>query len=260
MFGEYLVLNEGAAISIPYPDYNCHWEKGELENSELYDFMAYLKISGMESSLDLDKMEKDLEDGWNLLSTIPRGSGLGSSGAVVAAVYDRYAHNKVERIEDLQAVFSDMEHFMHGKSSGFDPLTSFLGKPILMKNKQGVVIKTELSFLSQWNMELINSGKERQASDLIDRYIQSLESQEEFTRRIQVLTKVNNKIIDALIRNELVVARDLIRSFSQNQLEIFNDWIPGSIRRMWEEDLHSDDRIMKLLGAGGGGYFLRIRF
>jgi len=73
-------------------------------------------------------------------SSIPQGYGVGSSGALVAAIYDTYAIDKIEATETLtrdkllrlKEIFSLMESFFHGKSSGLDPLNSYLSIPILM--------------------------------------------------------------------------------------------------------------------------------
>ena len=79
-------------------------------------------------------------------SSIPQGYGVGSSGALVAAVYDKYAFGKItvlenltkEKLLHLKAVFSLMESFFHGKSSGLDPLNSYLSLPILINSKDHI--------------------------------------------------------------------------------------------------------------------------
>ena len=76
-------------------------------------------------------------------SSIPQGYGVGSSGALVAAIYDKYADDKITVLENLtrdkllklKAIFSKMESFFHGKSSGLDPLNSYLSLPILINSK-----------------------------------------------------------------------------------------------------------------------------
>src|SRR5690606_20286926 len=79
-------------------------------------------------------------------SSIPQGYGVGSSGALVASIYDQYAHNKITVLENLtrekllilKTIFSEMESFFHGKSSGLDPLNSYLSIPILINSKDNV--------------------------------------------------------------------------------------------------------------------------
>ena len=61
-------------------------------------------------------------------SSIPQGYGVGSSGALVAAIYDQYALNKITVLENLtkdklvQLKQSLQQwNLFHGKSSGLDP-------------------------------------------------------------------------------------------------------------------------------------------
>lgn len=46
-----------------------------------------------------DEIEKDLQEGMYFDSSIPRGYGVGSSGAIVAAIYDKYAEDKITVLE-----------------------------------------------------------------------------------------------------------------------------------------------------------------
>ena len=79
-------------------------------------------------------------------SSIPQGYGIGSSGALVASIYDQYAEDKITILENLtrdkllnlKAIFSLMESFFHGKSSGLDPLNSYLSLPILINSKTNI--------------------------------------------------------------------------------------------------------------------------
>ena len=76
-------------------------------------------------------------------SSIPQGYGVGSSGALVASIYDQYAADKITVLENLtrdkllklKQIFALMESFFHGKSSGLDPLNSYLSLPILINSK-----------------------------------------------------------------------------------------------------------------------------
>ena len=79
-------------------------------------------------------------------SSIPQGYGVGSSGALVAAIYDQYAQEKITVLENLtkekllrlKEIFSAMESFFHGNSSGLDPLNSYLSLPILIHSKDKI--------------------------------------------------------------------------------------------------------------------------
>ena len=147
LFGEYGIIEDSKGLSIPY-----NFFKGALKipetpseisknsNSILFDFCNHLKqIKGL-ADLDLILFEKHLNKGLYFDSSIPKGYGVGSSGALVAAVYDKYSNNKITVLENLtrdkllklKTIFSKMESFFHGKSSGLDPLNSYLSIPILI--------------------------------------------------------------------------------------------------------------------------------
>jgi mevalonate kinase len=52
-------------------------------------------------TFDLAELKSDVETGMYFDSSIPQGYGVGSSGALVAAIYDRYAQDKITVLENL---------------------------------------------------------------------------------------------------------------------------------------------------------------
>ena len=152
LFGEYGIIEDSKGLSIPYNFFNgaLKFSKVETKDSKksnkiLLQFHKYL--SGIpDIDLELNKFEKDLSKGIFFDSSIPQGYGVGSSGAIVAAVYDKYAKGKIKisenlnrnKLVDLRNIFSKMESFFHGKSSGLDPLNSYLSIPILIESKNKI--------------------------------------------------------------------------------------------------------------------------
>src|SRR5690606_29823162 len=135
---------------IPYNFYNGALKVSEnpspeaiKSNESLRRFTAHLEQLQAEQpelvTFNLELLQQDIDRGMYFDSSIPQGYGVGSSGALVAAIYDKYANNKItvlenltrEKLLQLKAVFSQMESFFHGKSSGLDPLNSYLSLPIL---------------------------------------------------------------------------------------------------------------------------------
>src|SRR5690606_11390485 len=106
-----------------------HKSKGKVSNESIDRFAEYLEETFAEE-FDMESLNADIARGMHFDSTIPQGYGVGSSGALVAAIYERYATNKIdisegiskESISKLKETFSKMESFFHGKSSGIDPL------------------------------------------------------------------------------------------------------------------------------------------
>jgi mevalonate kinase len=70
---------------------------------------------------------------------------VGSSGALVAAIYDRYAQDKITVLENLTREkllqlkkYSLKWKAFSRKSSGLDPLNSYLSIPILINSKDNI--------------------------------------------------------------------------------------------------------------------------
>ena len=77
-------------------------DKAIDSNKKLNDFFNYLKaLNDPEIQLRLDEFKRDIDHNMHFDSSIPQGYGVGSSGALVAAVYDKYADNKITVLENL---------------------------------------------------------------------------------------------------------------------------------------------------------------
>ena len=154
LFGEYGIIKDSKGLAIPYNFYNGALKIEEnpsaeavKSNQSLSRFAVYLDELQSEQpelvSFNMTALKADVENGMYFDSSIPQGYGVGSSGALVAAIYDKYANNKItvlenltrEKLLQLKAIFSQMESFFHGKSSGLDPLNSYLSIPILINSK-----------------------------------------------------------------------------------------------------------------------------
>lgn len=154
LFGEYGIIKDSKGLTIPYNYYKGALKYGinssiqsKESNAVLLNYQKFLKkINENLVSFDFKKMTTDLSKGLYFDSSIPKGYGVGSSGALVAAIYDCYALNKITVLENLtrqkllklKSVFSEMESFFHGKSSGLDPLNSYLSLPILISSNNNI--------------------------------------------------------------------------------------------------------------------------
>jgi len=127
LFGEYGIIKDSKGLSIPYNFYNGALKMDEnsseeaiKSNENLKNFVAYLQdIDDALVVFDIALLEHHVDAGMYFDSSIPQGYGVGSSGALVAAIYDKYAQNKItvlenltrEKLLKLKAVFSEMESF-----------------------------------------------------------------------------------------------------------------------------------------------------
>src|SRR4051812_43007450 len=110
LFGEYGIIEDSKGLSIPYNFYKGALkvsEKPDAEaiksNASLSRFVFYLENLQIEHpelvTFDLETLHKDVASGMYFDSSIPQGYGVGSSGALVAAIYDKYAKNKITVLE-----------------------------------------------------------------------------------------------------------------------------------------------------------------
>jgi len=135
LFGEYGIIKDSKGLSIPYNFYNgalkmdANPNQSAIEsNLNLKKFIKYLsEIDTNLVSFNLDQLQLDINAGMYFDSSIPQGYGVGSSGALVAALYDKYAQDKItvlenltrEKLLKLKAIFSEMESFFSRKVIGF---------------------------------------------------------------------------------------------------------------------------------------------
>ena len=94
-------------------------------------------------------MDTDLKAGWTLETNIPLGYGLGSSGALCAAIIDKYSRERSWTQEKLRSQLQQMESLFHRTSSGIDPLISFLQKPLIMDGDR--ISELDSSYLTHLN-------------------------------------------------------------------------------------------------------------
>ena len=202
LFGEYSVIYDSHALVTPYsafsgklaipasPDERRY---SSYSHQELLPFFGYLS-QHCSDVLNLDSLERDLDRGLYFDSNIPHGFGLGSSGALCAAVYSSYGKGReLSEIASLKKVFALMESYFHGHSSGIDPLVSFMGRPLLSLSKE-VVSETEIHASDQGDatLFLINSKQTRRTKPLVKLFLEEYSSQESkslFQRTIAPLTK-----------------------------------------------------------------------
>jgi mevalonate kinase len=274
LFGEYGIIKNSKGLSIPYNSFKGGLKIGDIKskivdqsNRSLQIFRDFL--SNIDSSIvvfDLKKMSKDLSNGMYFDSTIPQGYGVGSSGALVAAFYDRYAINKFtvlenltrDKILQLKSIFSSMESFFHGKSSGLDPLNSYLSLPILIHSKDQ--IETTGIPLQSSNGKgavfLIDSGESSETAPMVDIFFKSMKN----TKYSKVIREDFIRITDSCVDNFL--AGDFkslffdIKNLSKVVLENFKPMIPQNFHKIWAKGIESNDYFLKLCGSGGGGYIL----
>lgn len=273
LFGEYGIIKDSKGLAIPYNSYQGALkisedpsEKALESNKKLWDYYSYLKDLDLpDLRLRLSELEDDLKKGMYFDSSIPQGYGVGSSGALVAAIYDKYADDKITILENLtrdkllklKSVFAAMESFFHGKSSGLDPLNSYLSLPILINSKDhieptGIPSQKE----GKGAVFLLDSEMTGETGPMVNIFMNKLKN-EGFRQMIDKdFARYTDACIDDFLHGDFNSLFGNVKKLSRVVLKHFKPMIPETFHHLWKQGLETNDYYLKLCGSGGGGYIL----
>ncbi len=206
---------------------------------------------------DLIHFEQDVDAGLYFSSNIPVGYGVGSPGALIAALFEKYSKGTLKEwksdLSALKTKLSMLESYFHGKSSGLDPLMTYLNNAISLQNNR---IMLDKSNFSDFNLFLIDTGKSRSTGDLVNFFHEKCLNKE-YLNVIQTrLIKSNNQCIHFLRKGEKEEFFNSLKELSVLQLEYFREMILPEYESLWIQGLEFSEFYLKLCGAGGGGYLL----
>lgn len=268
LFGEYSVIKHSMALSTPYPLFEgklAFRREGNIGiDNELKSFSRFMNdLSNKEMfefEFDVSSFEFDVGQGLYFDSSIPLGYGVGSSGALTAAIYERYGTSLKENkhsITELKTIFSIMESHFHGASSGLDPLISYLDESILIRedNQLNTVQIPEFN-KGEGAIFLLNTGRSRKTEPLVNLFLEKSKIKEFNKSCEHILLPVTNNCITNFLEGKFVELYENFRDLSEFQFEEFNPMIPKLYRDIWSQGLGSESFYLKLCGAGGGGFLL----
>jgi mevalonate kinase len=277
LFGEYGIIKDSKGLSIPYNFYNGALKVDENPSTEaqksnvsLRKFATYLEQLQKEQpqlvTFNLELLKSDVERGMYFDSSIPQGYGVGSSGALVAAFYDKYALDKItvlenltrEKLLQLKTIFSQMESFFHGKSSGLDPLNSYLSIPILINSKDNI----EATGIPSQSTEgkgavfLLDSGIEGKTAPMVTIFMENLKDQG-FRKMLKTqFVKYTDACVENFLGGDIKSLFSNTKKLSKVVLTNFKPMIPEQFHDIWQKGIETNDYYLKLCGSGGGGYIL----
>ncbi len=273
LFGEYGIIKDSKGLAIPYNSFQgalkldgSTSDVARKSNQNLWKFYEYLTTLDSDIvSFRLNEMKNDLEQGMYFDSSIPQGYGVGSSGALVASIYDKYANGKItvlenltrEKLLKLKVIFSTLESFFHGKSSGLDPLNSYLSIPILINSKDnleatGIPSQKE----GKGAVFLLDSEIIGETEPMIEIFMNKMKS-EGFRRMLnEDFAKYTDACIDDFLHGNVKSLFGNVKQLSKVVLDNFKPMIPSSFHNIWKNGIESNDYYLKLCGSGGGGYIL----
>ena len=274
LFGEYGIIKDSKGLSIPYNFYkgalrldNNTTEAAVSSNQKLQSFTQHLKSIDTDLvTFELQRLEADLAKGMYFDSSIPQGYGVGSSGALVAAIYDRYALNKITVLENLtrtkltklKTIFAAMESFFHGKSSGLDPLNSFLSLPILIKSTSDIE-PTGIPSQSQHGKAavfLLDSGMTSETAPLVSVFLDNFEAPAFRKMMKDEFIATSDRCIEHFLSGDVKALFSDVKTLSSVVLHNFSPMIPKRFLGLWKKGLETNAYYLKLCGSGGGGYIL----
>ncbi len=273
LFGEYGIIEDSQGLTLPYSFYKGTLKFSSLEtdfekksNEHLKKYAQYLSDlevpKGFE--LNINEFEAEIAKGLFFDSNIPQGYGVGSSGALVAAIFERYSVQKrlpdailKDELKQLRTVFGLMESYFHGKSSGIDPLICYMNLPILIENRESVdKVAIPKSEEGKGAIFLIDSGMVGETGPMVQIFFEKMKT-EGFRKTLkEEFIRYNNACIDAFLKKEMSPFFKNLKKLSHWAYVHFSPMIPESLFKVWKKGLDSNAYYLKLCGSGGGGYIL----
>ena len=267
LFGEYGIMHDSNALSIPYKKFNGSLSKSnhlsedqKISNRNIESLYEYIiQEDYLNDIINSDNLKEEIDSGLYFDSNIPIGSGLGSSGALVSSIISRYSKVDLKSFSnsEIKKIMSLVESKFHGNSSGFDPAVSYFNKPMLYSNQKIKLIE-RIAF-KDFKVYIIDSQIDSSTKKMIKVFEDKI-SKSEF--RLFFNSKFinnTNQCINHLI-NTSKLFRDSVKELSNDTLHNFQEMIPEKLKNKWEEGIKNDSYYMKLCGSGGGGFFLAYDF
>lgn len=273
LFGEYGIIEDSQGLTLPYSFYKGTLKFSGLENDfekksnqDLKNYADYLKELELPEKfrIDVNRLVQDIEEGLFFDSNIPQGYGIGSSGALVAAIFDRYSlsdyqPDKISKqeLKELKGIFGSLENYFHGKSSGIDPLICYMNLPILIENKDNMD-RVSIPENSEGNgaIFLIDSGVIGETGPMVQIFFDKMKT-EGFRKTLkEEFIRYNDACIEAFLKKEMNPFFKNLKQLSMWVYEHFRPMIPESLYKTWKKGIDTNAYYLKLCGSGGGGYIL----
>jgi len=265
LFGEYSIICGSKALVIPYDKVSGCWEYQAADNSipasvkdsqnGLRKLLHYLVSNESTSNIiDLQSFTRDIESGLYFSSNIPQQYGLGSSGALVAAIYERYKWHEEHNLVQLKVNLALIESAFHGNSSGIDPLCCYLNEAVYI-DQNGTPKTIQLYNTPKLSVFLIDTGISSSTEPLVSFFREKLLHYSFYKKFSNLyIPLVNNAIEDFIHQNSsaLLKKMETINSF---QFDAFDKMIPDSMQSFFKP-VSSRPFQLKICGSGGGGYLL----
>lgn len=268
LVGEYGVVVGGSALTMPFHAFHARIRSvedipgGKEEDArqslahleQLFGYIQGLPEKAFHAPPDLQLFSGQMQDYWMDLD-IPIGFGLGSSGAISAAIYDLFFPDSQglslqQQKEDLATI----ESYFHGKSSGVDALTCHAGSALRFHSSGHIerVNFDPAEIPGEYRFFLLNSRERFDTGPLVTHFLERMKD-EPFRRAVEEeYLPLNRLLIESLLGEKDTDPAMLVRLVSDFQLKHFPKMIPESMAELWIEGQVSNAFYLKLNGSGGG--------
>ena len=263
LFGEYSMIFDTTALMIPLTKFSAQWRfaphldanGGAASNASLKRFADYLStLDEVKDMIDLQRFDHDLRYNLFLDSNVPSGYGLGSSGTLVAAVYDGYAKQKTDDLLRLKTLFGKMESYFHGSSSGIDPLQCYVGKPFKI-TPEGAQLLSDDFLKKDIHICLIDSKIKSNTKPLVDHFKRQREDTVFLNRFQSEYVPCVTSCIDSMIQGNTNLFFKSLKQLTKGQLAFLRPMITENTLDMFTTNYDFNFGV-KISGSGGGGYVL----
>ena len=150
-----------------------------------------------------------------------------------------------------------MESFFHGKSSGLDPLNSYLSLPMLINSSTNVE-PTGIPYQKKGKAAvfLLDSKIIGETEPMVNIFMNKMKNEgfrKMFSEEFALHT---DSCIEDFLKGDVKSLFSNMKSLSKVVLENFKPMIPSAFHSLWKQGIDSNDYYLKLCGSGGGGYIL----
>lgn len=269
LFGEHIINKGAMGLAAPLHRYDGVFRYGNVKdkavsvsNKSLESLANYIVHTEALSDLyNTNAFLEDIENGLYFDSTIPQGYGLGSSGALVAAVYYQYRKNRKKNyvVSEVKRELAELESFYHGKSSGLDAIVCYLDKAVLVD--KGEVTKTfdlQKGKNSALKLFLINTHIKRQTSPFVNLFLEKCKDKKFLHTVQESLVPSTNIAIESFLNHQYANLWKSVQIISQLQLDLMPEFIPKQFVQLWRNGLKNQQYSLKICGAGGGGFIIGL--
>lgn len=270
LFGEHIIACRSHALVVPFFEKTAFWDfysesqqTQEIKASvqKLNTFVSFLKSTPvLQTSFAIQEFEAELNKGLFFNSTIPQGYGAGSSGALVAATYERYFRGqKPDDLKQLKVLLARIESFFHGSSSGIDPLCCLLQETIRIDENGTLVSLPGFSQeIDDFPIKtfLIDSQTTSSTADMVACFKEQLHHYSFFKKLNEQYIPASNHAIDNFVKGDFrgfLAEAELISALQQKE---FSRMIPTEFLCHFGSISPKKPFTLKLCGSGGGGYLL----